>query len=473
MILAGVLIKHYYGVQGTMTLLEGTAAQEIIKANTYAIQVDQKGGKKPARYSLQKTIGGHFVSDITQETHGISIRLTEFAPHCSQHLVSWIKGPYATIRGVDPVPLYPVTNQEETLSVSRRVRFSSNSLPWELYALKTSDLEQTITALYAGNQNQTPLLAIILETAAQDGEEEEGDLHLIASYQGKIWSESLLKGKLDSLVAYEDGFSGYASRIEIPFFPNELQENLSADRLELILRQAMVSGAELPLPLQRLKEVCDQQQTDFPQAAAEFLLPLVQHYQASLEDQAVQGPEAASLSLETSVVAQQRVLTPGKKLEDNMPKVTLVVRKGKQAQSISLAYDKTGSGLKWPVLDGQYLLRFQPQVQEIPYRLRLRHARQINYPNSSQPYSFESDLFITDQRSMAVVEKTISMNHVHETWDGYRFYLSAMAPADETAVKQVHIVVNYDPAKYFLTYPGAFILSCGILMLFILRPYRG
>ena len=30
----------------------------------------------------------------------------------------------------------------------------------------------------------------------------------------------------------------------------------------------------------------------------------------------------------------------------------------------------------------------------------------------------------------------------------------------------LQIVVNYDPAKYWLTYPGAIILSLGILLLF-------
>jgi len=503
MILAGVLIKHYYGVQGSMMLLEGTGSQRIIQANTYAIQVDQKGDKKPVRYPLRKSLGGSFIPDIALETPGPSIRLGEFAPHCSQHLVSWIKGPCAVIRGIDPLPLLSVGKQEETLPLGRQVRFSPHSLPWKIYALKTSDVEHTVASLYANNDHQRPFLAIIL-----DETEQEGDLHFVACYQGQVWSESLIKGKLDSLIAYEDGFLGYATRIEIPFFPNKAQEDLSANQLELILRQAVTSDAELPAPLQRLKEVCETQNTDFPRVAAEFLLPLVKQYQldsarqsqieASRSERGSPSPigkgdeedqfsKAAasqngnfqledgitptSLALETSVVAEHRALPPGKKLEDNMPMVTVVVRKGKQAQHISLAYDKTGSGLKWPVLDGQYLLRFQPQFKEIPYRLRLRHARQINYPNSSQPYSFESDLMITDQRSMIGVEKTISMNQVHETWDGYRFYLSAMTPADETAVKQVQIVVNHDPAKYFLTYPGAFVLSCGILMLFILRPF--
>ncbi|WP_039376566.1 hypothetical protein, partial [Parachlamydia acanthamoebae] len=60
---------------------------------------------------------------------------------------------------------------------------------------------------------------------------------------------------------------------------------------------------------------------------------------------------------------------------------------------------------------------------------------------------------------------------VYETWDGYRFYLANMTPATENSAKRVQIVVNYDPAKYILTYPGAIILSMGILLLFW-SPYR-
>lgn len=181
---------------------------------------------------------------------------------------------------------------------------------------------------------------------------------------------------------------------------------------------------------------------------------------------------APQVILETAVIPMHKAIPPGKKLEDNFPKITLLVSKGQRAQKISLGYERAGSGLKWPVLNGEYLLRFQPQFKELPYRVRLRQARQINYANSFQPYSFESDLIITDRRTNTSVEKTISMNKVHETWDGYRFYLSSITPPNETAIKHVQIVVNYDPAKYWLTYPGAIILSCGILMLFIMRPYR-
>lgn len=182
--------------------------------------------------------------------------------------------------------------------------------------------------------------------------------------------------------------------------------------------------------------------------------------------------ETSPIVLETTLRANHVAAPASKKLEDNIPKITLVARTGDKAQRFSLSYDRYGTGLKWPILDGHYLVRFQPVFTEIPYRVRLRNARQINYPHSSQAFSYESDLIFTDRRTGQNLEKTISMNKVHETWDGYRFYLASIAPGEETAVKRIQLVVNYDPAKYFLTYPGAIILSMGILLLFWMRPYR-
>ncbi|MBA3817208.1 MAG: cytochrome c biogenesis protein ResB, partial [Parachlamydiaceae bacterium] len=139
---------------------------------------------------------------------------------------------------------------------------------------------------------------------------------------------------------------------------------------------------------------------------------------------------------------------------------------------LSLGYDRFAQGLKWPILNGAYLLRFQPLFEEIPYNIRLRQAHQINYANSQQALSYESDIIVTDLRSGESFEKTISMNQVHETWDGYRFYLSNITSGDESSVKRIQIVVNHDPAKYWLTYPGAIILSLGIILLFWMKPYR-
>lgn len=168
--------------------------------------------------------------------------------------------------------------------------------------------------------------------------------------------------------------------------------------------------------------------------------------------------------LETPLTINHHSLMPLKKLEDNLPKITLLLAEGKTQEKITLAYDRYGTGLHWPAIKGKYLLRFQPKFQKIPYRIRLRDARQINYANSSQPYSFESDLIITD--GLRSIEKTISMNNVHETWDGYRFYLANISPPNENSVQRIQIVVNHDPAKYYLTYPGAILIAIGIILLF-------
>lgn len=183
-------------------------------------------------------------------------------------------------------------------------------------------------------------------------------------------------------------------------------------------------------------------------------------------------PKNNPITLETFLTATQHLEPPPKKLEDNRPTITVHARKNSSSQTITLGYESNATGLKWPILNGEYLVRFQPAFEEIPYHVRLRNARQINYPNSTQPFSFESDLIVTDRRTNGEVETTISMNHVYETWDGYRFYLSGMAPADETAIKQVQIVVNHDPTKYWLTYSGGCILTCGILLLFFFNKNR-
>lgn len=153
------------------------------------------------------------------------------------------------------------------------------------------------------------------------------------------------------------------------------------------------------------------------------------------------------------------------KLEDQRPGLILEFQQGESQQAIVLAYDQLATGLKWPILDGRYLIRFQPQQEKIPYRVRLREARQIFYPQSSQVYSYESDLWLTEENQLPTAQ-TLSMNHVYETWDGYRFYLSGVGTSADSTIKHIQLAVNYDPAKYFLTYPGAFLVFVGTFLLF-------
>lgn len=173
------------------------------------------------------------------------------------------------------------------------------------------------------------------------------------------------------------------------------------------------------------------------------------------------------ITFETPISPVYPSLPPTNKLEENRPKVTLFAREGNNKQFISLAYDPTGERLKWPILNGEYRVSFQPKTVELPVEIRLHDARQVNYPNTNQPLSFEADIFTSKSDDDMV---TISMNNVYESDDGYRFYLSNISPGDESAVQNVQLVVNFDPAKHLLTYPGGILIAIGTLLLFWFRP---
>lgn len=177
------------------------------------------------------------------------------------------------------------------------------------------------------------------------------------------------------------------------------------------------------------------------------------------------------LILETSLIHRIAPIDLPPKMEDYRPGIVLETEQGGDKETIALAFDPTASGMKWPLLSGKYLVRFQPEVKEIPYRIRLRQARQIPYPQSAQIFSYECDLLISEKEKPAI-EQTLSMNHVYETWDGYRFYLSGVGTSSDSSLKRIHLAVNYDPAKYFLTYPGALLVFTGIILLFWIFPYR-
>jgi hypothetical protein len=137
------------------------------------------------------------------------------------------------------------------------------------------------------------------------------------------------------------------------------------------------------------------------------------------------------------------------------PAVVLNCNKGDLNDTVALSY---ADRFAWPVFD-QYLLSFQPHVLNIPHRIRLHQAQKICHPGSSDAASYEATVSI-DQ-----VPCTLKMNHVYETSDHFRFYLSSMSTPPNDA-KQITLVVNYDPVRNTLTYPGALLVVIGAVFLF-------
>ncbi len=185
-----------------------------------------------------------------------------------------------------------------------------------------------------------------------------------------------------------------------------------------------------------------------------------------------QAKEQAGIELETVLAHRLEPIEQRPKLEDLRPGIVVAFEEGNKRETLTLAYDKTGRGLSWPLMNGRYLVRFEPYAERIPYRIGLIEARQIAYPQSNQIYSYEAQISLSCGDRM--IFTTLSMNHVFETEEGFRFYLSGISHSVDGTKKGVHLAVNYDPVKYWLTYPGAVLVCLGAIVLFFRKkPGKG
>lgn len=550
MIIAGVMIKNLFGIQGQMTLLEGTASDVLILPGTHSLHVELPGSAE--QYPLDQLKKG--------------LEIVHYAPHGKENYETWIKGNFAYLDGIQPFPVYAYN--EITLQVSTRMKIPKDHADhWDLYAyfaddplavakkvyldgltLRLTD-RKTGTAHYEGpfrgeidwqgekaylpegitipltgeqallNHPYSEVAADLLTTPKLlFVKDKAGDTHFFAfDAFGHFFSKTFPSASLDHYIAYDRGFSGYAVSAKIPF-PHDrasrekgIFEQLANEGLPpLKLLQGHFGDylAHLPIKLDwtqvsfRERKGCewgaylltniDQKKWPLATLLAHITDPVARMtallqqvflvadelpdppIKASEEEMLavflrVYGVEPAALleggialeelmSFECPLTVRHEPLEPPIKVEEQRPMIVVKTNSGYQ----TLLYDPHAQGLKWP--SGGYLLSFRPRMQKIPHKVRLRDARLINYPQMDQAYSFESDLLITHQG--LEVEKTISMNEVHETADGYRFYLSHIYPHEETSLQRIQLIVNRDPVKYWLTYPGGVIVALGIILLF-------
>lgn len=532
MVLSGVLAKTWLGVQGTMTLLEGGSNDRILIADSYALQLENGTHKEII------PLKNHCLDCSSK----VNFAVMGFYPHSVEKIQAWVQKTNGLILGLPPFPL----------EAPIRARFQENvKTPWAIIAKKTTDVATEFEKYYSAGLPKgeleyhfspvegikDPYIKIgtqkiplsgknaLMNESGIDLEREptllflqdpQGDVFYFAfDPYGRIYSEVFRLEGLKAVIAYDNGYKGYAVSAQVPLIDQaptrkELEEKAlqgfeeeyskwsepQKKTLQWFVKlteeinssEGFLKGLEKKgWPL--VKQLAETETKDeheiyvlfaeqlfsiagqLPDAGEIALNKLLYGYFKLLGQPIPVDYVPQMITIESPLVLSHQKATPQKKWEDNIPLLLLEASDQSGEDRISLAYDKTASGLKWPLLQGRYVARFQPMAQEIPYEVRLRSARQINYAQTAQPYSFEGDLIVTDKRSGYSEEKTISMNNVHETWDGYRFYLSSISPADESAVKRVQIVVNHDPAKYWLTYPGALVLTLGIGLLFWLKPY--
>ena len=185
------------------------------------------------------------------------------------------------------------------------------------------------------------------------------------------------------------------------------------------------------------------------------------------------GLFSEEIDLETPLQPVYRVLAPLEKRELNRPLIRLKASEGEKSEAIDLLYSPKNEGLKWPLLGGDYRVRFEPVQMDLPFSIRLHRATKLTYPNSPTPYHYEALLWIEEERKEQRVE--LSMNHTYETASGYRIYLSQVIPATAQRPAAIQCAINRDPFRWRLTYPGAIILCVGTLLLFsgLFRRRRG
>lgn len=391
MVIGGTLTKNYFGVQGTMTIVEGSASDEIFIPDSYALLVESKTSTSPLYYTFPSQFPRYsrltpFNPPIPSEFEPLTITLLDHTPNSYEVIDSWIKNNHLSIFGLPPFPVQHLSSNDE-LPSPILTNIPGSTKKWNLSVIYSEKMLETAKRVYQNfEENSFPALLVIKDS--------EGSQVFLFSEDRKVASTFQRQENVERILAYDDGYLGYSKEASFP---------------------------EL---------------------------------------------EMENVQLESPLSLKHRPIPPSKKLESNIPCVALRCEKGDKQEMITLSYNPVGNGFKWPILNGSYLVRFQPLLTKIPYRVRLRQARQINYAGSQQPYSYEGDLIFTDTRSGKSVETSVSMNNVHETWDGYRFYLSNISPPDKGSLKHVQIVVNRDPAKYYLTYPGACFMTLGIALLF-------
>lgn len=440
MIIAGVFIKNHFGIQGHIQLVEGTATEYLTDNKVPAVYVERRA---PPGF---QSIPLHKLSTL------------EYYPHAEEKFVSWIFDDEIRITGMPSLPHSPfllttdwgkipvhIENKEGKVWINGAIAFD----PYHLEEWVAYDKGFNGYALQA----KIPPTLTLMHRAAEHSllDFEKSVTAYLKEWEEKgTWLNDTPYAPIDWKELPEDSTRAL-------YWIAELFEE------EHFLEQLTAKGWPLLAPLQSLPP--DEQKLAWMKQiiAIKDQLPspgpLSPKIAARMLSAYIRLSEA--ITLESPLFHRIEPKEPPLKREERTPGITLPFGNEK----LALIYDKNNTRLKWPTQDGNHLLKFQPHKIRLPYQIRLHQARDIKYPGSDQTASFECSLSINGTPC------TLRMNQVHETAEGYRFYLAGMGTIDPYGVRSVQLVVNRDPAKRLLTYPGGILVSLGIILLFF-KPLK-
>jgi cytochrome c biogenesis protein ResB len=116
---------------------------------------------------------------------------------------------------------------------------------------------------------------------------------------------------------------------------------------------------------------------------------------------------------------------------------------------------------------GDIRLALVQRHQSLPFSLVLKDFRKIDYPGTSNPASYESDVLLEDQKDKIKIEKTISMNKPLD-YKGYRIFQSSYIQDPNYGEASIFTVAK-NPGIPFI-YWSSCIIFFGAFFQFFLKP---
>lgn len=151
--------------------------------------------------------------------------------------------------------------------------------------------------------------------------------------------------------------------------------------------------------------------------------------------------------------------------------------KGGLAVQIAIMKDGNVSETEWLLADkpkalsipgGQILAAVRQKVTDVPFSLKLKDFRKVDYPGTHQAASYESDVSLHDPAENLTIEKTIRMNKPLD-YKGYRIFQSSYI--QDPAQGEASVFTVSKSPGVFLIYSGACVLFSGVFMVFFVKPF--
>ena len=137
MILGGTLIKHSFGIQGSLLLVEGSGSHEILLPDTQAILVETRENSR--QYPLSKSFFQGWTIAPQNE-----VKLLKYIPHVIEQQETWIKErrnpksgqweQWLILNGIDPLPLARLSDSHPV-----QAHLTAGEKPWNILAVSSEE----------------------------------------------------------------------------------------------------------------------------------------------------------------------------------------------------------------------------------------------------------------------------------------------------------------------------------------------